>query len=248
MIRGVRARLTATIVALVVVTAAVLGLAASAFVDARLHQQTLDEARDQARFDLSVLAPSRLPDPPSEEDLRSLAADFQFRNLPTIIVAAGREPFLSTAQLGGVLDTIPRDVRTLVEQGQIAYSWQTVGGEPSLVIGGRSGGTGPEIYFIRDVAPIQQAIDQLRQQDPDAPSVIVLDYMMPRCSGPQFRQKQLADPQIADVPVILVSAVSDLSSRAALLKPFAMLQKPINPDELTAAVREACSAYRGRQS
>lgn len=107
---------------------------------------------------------------------------------------------------------------------------------------------GIEVAVARDGLDALTCIDQLRQQDPDAPSVIVLDYMMPRCSGPQFRQKQLADPQIADVPVILVSAVSDLSSRAALLKPFAMLQKPINPDELTAAVREACSAYRGRQS
>ena len=61
----------------------------------------------------------------------------------------------------------------------------------------------------------------MREEDPQAPSVIVLDYMMPRCSGPQFREKQLADPGIADVPVILVSAVSDLSARAALLKPYA---------------------------
>ena len=79
---------------------------------------------------------------------------------------------------------------------------------------------------------------------PHAPSVIVLDYMMPRCSGPQFRQRQLADPEIADVPVILVSAVSDLSSRAALLKPYAMLQKPIDPDQLTSVVREASNARR----
>ena len=42
MIRGVRARLTATIVFLVVLTAIVLGVAAYAFVDTRLHQLTLD--------------------------------------------------------------------------------------------------------------------------------------------------------------------------------------------------------------
>lgn len=106
---------------------------------------------------------------------------------------------------------------------------------------------GIEVAVARDGLDALTRIDQLRQLDPGAPSVIVLDYMMPRCSGPQFRQKQLADPQIADVPVILVSAVADLPSRAALLKPFAMLQKPINPDELTAAVREACDAYHNRQ-
>ena len=102
---------------------------------------------------------------------------------------------------------------------------------------------GIEVAVARDGLDALTRIEQLRLQDPKAPSVIVLDYMMPRCSGPQFRQKQLADPQIANVPVILVSAVSDLPSRAALLKPFAILQKPIDPDELTAVVREACDSY-----
>jgi CheY-like chemotaxis protein len=105
---------------------------------------------------------------------------------------------------------------------------------------------GSDVAVARDGLDALNRIDQLRQQDPSAPSVIVLDYMMPRCSGPQFRQRQLADPQIADVPVILVSAVSDLPSRAALLQPFAILQKPIDPDELTAVVREACDAYLSR--
>ncbi len=103
---------------------------------------------------------------------------------------------------------------------------------------------GIEVAVARDGLDALNRIGQLREQDPRSPSVIVLDYMMPRCSGPQFRQRQLADPEIADVPVILVSAVSDLSSRAALLKPFAMLQKPIDPNRLTSVVREACDAYR----
>jgi CheY-like chemotaxis protein len=102
---------------------------------------------------------------------------------------------------------------------------------------------GIEVAVARDGLDALTRIEQLRLEDPDAPSVIVLDYMMPRCSGPQFRQKQLANPQIADVPVILVSAVSDLPARAALLKPFAILQKPIDPDELTSVVHEACDSY-----
>jgi CheY-like chemotaxis protein len=106
---------------------------------------------------------------------------------------------------------------------------------------------GIEVAVARDGIDALNRIVQLREQDPRSPSVIVLDYMMPRCSGPQFRQRQLADPEIADVPVILVSAVSDLSSRAALLKPFAMLQKPIDPDQLTSIVRQACEAYRNSE-
>lgn len=106
---------------------------------------------------------------------------------------------------------------------------------------------GIEVAVARDGLDALTRIGQIREQDPTAPAAIVLDFMMPRCSGPQFRQKQLADPQIADVPVILVSAISDLSGRAALLEPFATLQKPIDPDRLTALVHEACSAYFNRQ-
>ena len=162
MLRGVRARLTATIVALVALTALVLGIAAYLFVDARLHQQALDDARDQARFDLSVLAPSRLDSPPTERAILALLSDFQFRNLPTIIVPDGSQPFVSSTTLQNVVEAIPADVRRYVDEGQIAYSWQTVAGRPSLIVGGRSAGSGPQIWFVRDVSELQQAIDQLR--------------------------------------------------------------------------------------
>jgi two-component system sensor histidine kinase MtrB len=162
MLRGVRARLTAAIVALVALTALVLGIAAYLFVDARLHQQALDDARDQARFDLSVLAPSRLDSPPTEKAILALLSDFQFRNLPTIIVPDGSQAFVSSTTLQNVVEAIPADVRRYVDEGQIAYSWQTVAGRPSLIVGGRSAGTGPQIWFVRDVSELQQAIDQLR--------------------------------------------------------------------------------------
>jgi CheY-like chemotaxis protein len=99
------------------------------------------------------------------------------------------------------------------------------------------------------VTPAQDGLDallrieELREVNPSAPYAIVLDYMMPRFSGAQFRERQLANPAIAGVPVILVSAVSDLPLHAAALHPFAVLQKPIDPDELTAVVRHACEMY-----
>jgi two-component system sensor histidine kinase MtrB len=162
MLRGVRARLTATIVALVALTALVLGVASYLFVDARLHQQALDDAANQARFDLSVLIPPRLADPPTAEQLGSLAAAFKARALSTIVVPDGGDPHYEPASLAGTLGAIPASVRDLVDRGEIAYSWQRVAGEPSLIVGGRSAGTGPQIWFIRDVSELQQAIDQLR--------------------------------------------------------------------------------------
>jgi CheY-like chemotaxis protein len=88
-----------------------------------------------------------------------------------------------------------------------------------------------------------ERLDEIHRRDPSTPCAIVLDYMMPRFGGAQFRARQLNDPETSDVPVILVSAISDLESRAAALQPFAVLQKPVDPDELTALVRRASEDY-----
>jgi signal transduction histidine kinase len=160
--RGVRARLTATIVFLVALTAIVLGVAAYLFVDTRLHQQALDDAANQARFDLSILIPPRLSNPPTPEEIADVSAAFKARDLGTIIIPDGELPFVEPAGLQGVLDTIPPSARDLVDQGQLAYSWQRAAGQPSLIVGGRSAGSGPEIWFVHDVSAIDAALDQLR--------------------------------------------------------------------------------------
>jgi len=162
MIRGVRARLTITIVALVVLTAAVLGIGSYLFVDSSLHRQARDDGAAQARFDLSVIAPSRLTAAPTRDEVAKLAQDFTFRGLDTIIDAGPDKPFSSPSSLAGTLETLPAGLLQLVDQGQIAYAWLTVGGRPSLVVGGRSSGSGPAIYFIHDETALEQTLDQLR--------------------------------------------------------------------------------------
>ena len=162
MIRGVRARLTTTIVALVVLTAAVLGIGSYLFVDSSLHRQARDDGAAQARFDLSVIAPSRLTAAPTRDEVAKLAQDFTFRGLDTIIDAGPDKPFSSPSSLAGTLETLPAGLLQLVDQGQIAYAWLPVGGRPSLVVGGRSGGSGPAIYFIHDETALEQTLDQLR--------------------------------------------------------------------------------------
>src|SRR3954469_7357362 len=162
MLSGVRGRLTATIVALVVLTVLVLGVAAYVFVDTRLHDQTLQEAADQARFDLSVLIPGRLDQPPSDAAMTGLGQDFAGRGLRTIVVDAAGRPFGTPASLASDYQTIPDAVRSEVERGQLAYSWQPIGGEPSLVVGGRVAGTGPAVWFVRNTAAIDETLFQLR--------------------------------------------------------------------------------------
>jgi signal transduction histidine kinase len=165
-LRGVRARLTASIVALVMLTAVVLGVGASTFVDLRLHDQALQNAATQARFDLSVVIPERqLPDRPTREDIDSsaLAETFLQRGVETVVDLGNDEPsFLSRNDLEGLLARLPAEMRTRIDRGELAYAWIDVGGSPSLVVGGRPAGGGPAFYFVRNVGPIDAAIDQLR--------------------------------------------------------------------------------------
>jgi two-component system sensor histidine kinase MtrB len=163
--RGVRARLTAVLVALVVVVAVVLGVGAAVFVDARLHDQALAEAEAAAGFDLAVTIPERqLPADPTLDDIvqSRLADTFAQRGTQVVVDVGAERPFLSRSDLDGVLERLPASVRSLVDGGQLAYAWTDVAGTPSLVVGGRPAGGGPAFWFVHDVGEIAIAVDQLR--------------------------------------------------------------------------------------
>jgi signal transduction histidine kinase len=162
--RGVRARLAGALVLLVAVTAAVLGLGAFAFVDARLHQQTLTDAANQATFDLTVIVPGRqLPPRPTVEDITrsGLVDTFRQRGVDTLIDLGG-ETVKSKDELDGLLAQLPPDVTARVGRGELAFAWIDIAGTPRLVIGGLAPGGGPAFYFVRDISTIQTALDQLR--------------------------------------------------------------------------------------
>ena len=105
---------------------------------------------------------------------------------------------------------------------------------------------GIEVTPAHDGLDALARLDEIHRQDPLTPCAIVLDYMMPRFSGAQFRARQLANPETSEVPVIVVSAIADLQAHAESMHPFAVLQKPIDPDQLTALVRQASLEYLGR--
>jgi signal transduction histidine kinase len=163
--RGVRARLAGALVLLVAVTAAVLGLGASVFVDARLHAQTLQDAKDQATFDLTVIVPGRqLPDHPTADDITrsGLIDTFRQRGVDTVVDLGDGESVKSNDELEGLLGRLPTDVVARVGRGELAFAWMDVAGTPRLVVGGLAPGGGPAFYFVRDVTAVQAAIDQLR--------------------------------------------------------------------------------------
>jgi CheY-like chemotaxis protein len=70
------------------------------------------------------------------------------------------------------------------------------------------------------------------------PHVILLDLMMPVMDGWEFRRQQQADPELAPVPVIVLSALDQ--SRAAAVDATAFLKKPLDFDRLLELVRQHC--------
>jgi two-component system sensor histidine kinase MtrB len=164
--RGIRARLTITLVALVALTAVLLGAGAYLFVENSLRTQAVNDAAAQARFDLTVTIPNRnLPSAPTRGDLldSDLLQTFLLRGLDTSIDPGdGGDPIISNRDLAGLVAGLPADVRRRVDAGELAYAWTAVAGRPSLVVGGRYGGSGPAFYFVHDVAAIEEALGQLR--------------------------------------------------------------------------------------
>ncbi len=164
--RGIRARLTATLVALVALTAVFLGAGAYLFVESSLHAQALRDAAAQATFDLSVTVPGRgLSVDPAREDIvdSALRETFLQRRIDSIIdVGGGQPPVASSDGLAGALGTLPADLVSRVGAGELAYAWTTIAAVPRLVVGGRPSGGGPAFYFVHDVSAIDEALGQLR--------------------------------------------------------------------------------------
>ena len=73
-----------------------------------------------------------------------------------------------------------------------------------------------------------------------APGVIVLDLMMPGTDGFAFRSAQLAEPQLATIPVIVCSAAYDASGAAERLRAAAFVQKPVEPQTLLRLIEQYC--------
>ena len=88
-----------------------------------------------------------------------------------------------------------------------------------------------------------EALERLRANDPPI-DAIVLDVGMPSMNGYQFRVRQLADPTIAHVPVVVLSAET-MHATVDHLKAAAAVPKPFVRGELVEAVLEALAQREG---
>jgi CheY-like chemotaxis protein len=118
------------------------------------------------------------------------------------------------------------------------------------------------ILIIEDDADIRESLQQVLElegytvytagngkeglallQRIERPSLILLDLMMPIMNGWEFLEAQRADAQVADVPVVIVSAANDVSkiSRAAEI-----VKKPVDLDQLLDLIARYAHDGQGR--
>ena len=88
-----------------------------------------------------------------------------------------------------------------------------------------------------------EAVETARQEIPD---LILMDVRMPRMTGYEACEKMKADPQLAEIPVVFLSAKGQESEIRTGLEAGAAeyLLKPFAPSELTERVSELLEKYK----
>lgn len=71
------------------------------------------------------------------------------------------------------------------------------------------------------------------------PTLILLDSEMPLLDGAGFRAAQLANPALARIPVLLVTADREVAEHPSTLRPVGVLRKPVGFLAFLAAVEDA---------
>jgi CheY-like chemotaxis protein len=72
------------------------------------------------------------------------------------------------------------------------------------------------------------------------PDVILLDLSMPVVNGWEFRMFQKHYPELAQIPVVIITAGGYSREEVAWLEPSALISKPVDLDVLLAVIRRFC--------
>ena len=101
-----------------------------------------------------------------------------------------------------------------------------------------------EGYGVALAANGREALHYLRANDP--PCLILLDLMMPVMNGYEFRSLQRQDPNLAGIPVAVVSGREDAAMSAAEMHAVRCLVKPVDLDALLQTVASHCRCTGGQ--
>lgn len=94
-----------------------------------------------------------------------------------------------------------------------------------------------EGYRVATARNGAEALERLRSQT-KKPRLILLDLMMPVMNGWEFRDERRQDPELADIPMVVLSAATDFPMRASDIRADAYLRKPLHLDRLLETIHE----------
>lgn len=80
----------------------------------------------------------------------------------------------------------------------------------------------------------REALEGLRNSSP--PALILLDLMMPTMNGWQFRSEQSSDPQLAQIPVVVMTASRQFDPKSIDAVEYVL--KPLSLETLLATVKK----------
>jgi CheY-like chemotaxis protein len=117
----------------------------------------------------------------------------------------------------------------------------------------------PTILLIDDHTDVREALEELLRHEGYTvesasngrealnklygglrPCVILMDLMMPMMTGYEFRQEQMRDAELSEIPIIVYSGITDVRENARQLAATAYADKPVDPDNLMFLVRQHC--------
>ncbi len=93
-----------------------------------------------------------------------------------------------------------------------------------------------EGYRAVSAANGQEALTYLKSSD--LPCVILLDLMMPIMDGWEFRRRQKCDPELANVPVVVVTAAGQYGTSS--IDAARILPKPLRLEHVLDALKQYC--------
>jgi CheY-like chemotaxis protein len=86
-----------------------------------------------------------------------------------------------------------------------------------------------------------QAMDLLERQPRDRRTcLILLDLMMPVMDGPTFRQEQLRKADLADIPVVVITAFQDAAANQGSMNATEILIKPLQITDIMRVAKQFC--------
>ena len=103
-----------------------------------------------------------------------------------------------------------------------------------------------EMLLVRHGFPVATACDgadalQKLGDGAARPGLILLDLMMPRMNGEEFRRSQLSRPELARIPVVVLSGAGRTQEMLKRIDgQVEVLPKPIELTDLMSTVRRFC--------